>query len=159
MKHILLNFPMPPTANEQLAVYRGRMMKTSKARLFDSMIERYRLKNNKILLGLREDLLKDLENGFLLRVDTYFCFSYERLITKKATIKTIDTNNRIKSTLDAVSKAIGIDDKYFVSGYSEKVIRCKLSSEDHSLIVITPAPPIRTEDQVRQSLIIPPSLK
>jgi hypothetical protein len=152
MKHILKNFPLCPSANKQHFISRGRLIKSSLARAFDKQVEIYIAINRKTLEDLKTDLNSIISQGMLLRVDTYFCFDESSLLTKKNTIKVIDTNNRIKATLDAVSKAIGIDDKYFVSGYSEKVIRCKLSKENHSLIIISPALSLQSEEIIQQSL-------
>lgn len=146
---------MPPTANKQLIMSRGRFIKATEARVFDNNVLNYILRNRKIIEEIRIDLLKYIDKGLMLRVDTYFCFEYQKLITKEGKPKTIDTNNRIKATLDAVSKAIGIDDKYFSQGYSEKVVRCTSSNEDHSIILIEPTSQIVSEETILTTATIP----
>lgn len=120
---ILFKLPMPPTANKQLMPVRGRLIKTNAARVFDKQIAFYRLSQFRKLETLKLQMSALLQKEkCLFSVHYYFCFPKDRLISKKNEIKMLDSTNRLKSTEDALSKLIEIDDKYFNQNRVEKVI-------------------------------------
>lgn len=139
---------MPPTTNKQLTVSRGRIIKSSLARQFDYELNTYLTRNLKTMREINRDLMRYVSGGMMIRVDTYFCFDHTDLITKDNRPKVIDTNNRIKSTIDGVSKGIGIDDRYFTQGFAEKVIKWKSSDVNHCIIMLEPCQSIRSERQI-----------
>lgn len=144
---------MPPSINQQLMSVRGRMIKTRVAHQFDSEVNRFIIKNLRNAEKIRDEIRPILkENG--LRIDCFFCFHEPRVLTKtkkaKDWVKVLDANNRLKSTLDAVSRLIGVDDKFFFTGICEKVI-CKSLDEEQVIIKITPTT-LRTLDQIKKQI-------
>lgn len=83
---------------------------------------------NRFVAEIREFFLIEItaDPTLALKVDCFFAFPKEKLISKtakaKSPIKTLDANNRLKSCLDSVSRIIQIDDKHFVTGVCEKVV-------------------------------------
>lgn len=63
-----------------------------------------------------------IDQGLVLRVDTYFIFERSSIFTKKGEVKKKDHTNHIKLAHDALAKCLDIDDCYFFSGNCEKVI-------------------------------------
>lgn len=134
------DFPLPPSINEQLMSVRGRLIKTKKAREFDKQVDEYCRANRAKLNEIKETLIPALSlQG--LKIDCFFIFHEDRLVTKtkkaKDWLKVLDANNRLKSTLDGISKALQIDDKFFIAGNCEKV-SCKSLGEQRVLIRIKP---------------------
>ncbi len=155
---ILLGIPLPPSANEQLMTARPngkrftRMIKTLKARAFDDDLRLWMLKNKSEIFEIREKakaMISDDSKTFL-RVDCYFAFQNDRLFskTKKAKdfVKRLDANNRLKSSLDALSHILNIDDRYFWTGLCEKV-SCE-SAHDEQVIIKVSAWTAKTISQV-----------
>jgi Holliday junction resolvase RusA-like endonuclease len=124
MKFIFI-LPMPPTQNKQLAMFRGRMIKTREAREYSNKIESFRIRNAKALLGIRKQVqfwINDNKSG--LGVDLEFLFDNSSLLCKskgkQGQYKKIDADNRIKASLDGLSSILGVDDKFFIGGKREK---------------------------------------
>lgn len=127
-KYILPAMPMPPSINQQLGVRGGVMRKTQKAHDYHNQVTRWIFERQNFIINLRktfEELITQ-DQSLALRVDCYFAFPKEKLLSKtnkaKSPIKTLDANNRLKACLDSVSRVIQIDDKHFVTGLCEKVI-------------------------------------
>lgn len=144
--HILYDFPMPPSANKQLTISKGRMIKTSAARLFSEQVRLYGVRKWREI----EKIKKDIKEGDLLQIDCYFIFLDSRLVGKKGQIKKLDANNFLKSCLDGVASILGIDDKYFMANHVEK-IKCVNQSEEQAILVIRPAA-LRTLSQLTATL-------
>lgn len=117
-------FPLPPSANKQLASVRGRHIKTAVARRFDEKIMH--------LKSMRQAEWTTIEKSFrpflkdhVIRVDQYFVFHKDRIFTKtkqaKDWVHQLDHLNFNKASEDGLVKCIGIDDKFFFSGHKEKV--------------------------------------
>lgn len=126
------------------------MIKTNKAREYDNRVKEYIDKNIENAVRAKRELSDVVANKFSgLSVDCYFSFNESRIITKtkkaESWVKVLDANNRLKSCLDAVSKTIGIDDKFFITGVCEKVI-CK-DGQDESVTIVIKKTMIRTIDQ------------
>jgi len=131
--YIVLELPIPPTANKQLTVSRGRFIKSQEARIFDSKINKLKIIDFKDIESDQFKVKDWITNGFQLQIDLYFVFNYNRIFSKtkkaKSIYKKIDTNNRIKSSIDAVSKLLGIDDSLFFKESSFKVVTSNNSKE------------------------------
>ena len=132
---------MPPSINAQLAVRGGVLRKTSAAHDFDLNFKRWKLQN-RIDVDEAQIFFKRLlaaNPALFLRVDCYFVFHVERLLTKtkraKSPVKALDANNRLKSCLDKVSEIIGVDDKHFVTGVCEKVF-CESKHQEQVIVKI-----------------------
>lgn len=145
--------PMPPSINRQLASVKGRLIKTSEARNHEREISVFSLKHQSDCKKARiqiEQWIKD--QG--LQVDCFFVFHEERLLTKtkkaESWLKVLDANNRLKSSLDAISRIISVDDKYFVTGICEKV-SCKSLDEERVIYRISPTK-LRTVDQIQSQM-------
>ena len=115
MEILSLLIPMPPTSNRITMPMRGRLIKTSEYRIYESKIQIYKLKNFRKLEEIEERF-----KGKMLRVDTEFFFNHNRVYTKKGELKRIDSHNRIKIIFDVFSKLINIDDSRFVEGMHSK---------------------------------------
>lgn len=155
---ILSGIPLPPSANEQLMTARPngkrftRMIKTLKARAFDDDLRLWMLKNKDQIFQIRQHakaMVSD-ETKTYLRVDCYFAFQNDRLFSKtkraKDFVKRLDANNRLKSSLDALSHILNIDDRYFWTGLCEKV-SCD-SAQDEQIIMKVSAWTAKTINQV-----------
>lgn len=94
----------------------GRLIKTPEARRYEQAIQIYGLRFFKQI-----EAITSAFKGKMLRVDRYFIFHKSRLITKKNTLKKLDSSNRVKILDDQVSKLIEIDDCHFVTGVAEKL--------------------------------------
>ena len=120
---------MPPTANRQLQPVKmgrtARLIKTPDARAFDKELELYKKNGSFRFKKHHIDYLHEVLNQNPLSglvVNCYFVFPKSKVISKANTIKKLDANNRLKSTLDAVSYLTEIDDSRFFTGICEKVI-------------------------------------
>jgi hypothetical protein len=113
---LLTHLPIPPTSNRFLIPANGRLIKSPEARRYEGTMHIYALRFFKQIEAIAEAF-----KGKHLRVDRYFIFHKSRLITKKDTLKKLDSSNRVKILDDSVSKLIGIDDCYFITGVAEKL--------------------------------------
>lgn len=113
---ILTRLPIPPTSNRFVIPANGRLIKSPEARRYEATMKMYELRHFKEIEQIREAF-----KNKHLKVDRYFVFSKDRLITKKNTLKKLDTSNRVKVLDDCVSKLIGIDDCLFITGVAEKL--------------------------------------
>ena len=110
----ILKFPMPPSVNQSLMSVRGRLIKTNVARMFDGHVQKFKLLNHHKLETLNQILKQKIEEGYVIRVDTFFVFHSTRIIGKKYQVKTLDANNRIKAALDGLVKCLtDVDEKHF----------------------------------------------
>jgi hypothetical protein len=71
----------------------------------------------------------------------FFVFHKDRVISKtkqaKSKYKSIDSNNRIKSAIDAVAKLLGFDDKMIFKETSHKVT-CDDIKDEQLIVRIRP---------------------
>lgn len=126
--------------------------------MFDGQVNFYALRHGKLLDELKEKMKIMMATGNLLQVELYYVFPYEKLYTKKNTVKQLDSTNRQKSAEDAVSKLIGIDDSNFIRVTSERVIQCKLLGANEVIHArITPFKSIRTWTEIQASLTSQPN--
>lgn len=138
----LVNFPLPPSVNEYLMPVPGRVkvnqrtgklyksgafVKTELHRKYMDTCHQWRALHNKSfgeiqdhLLGLVHKARAD-KRRVAFRVDHYFALEDSRLWTVNNLPERLDADNRLKPCRDALSTLLGIDDKYFFSGYFEKV--------------------------------------
>lgn len=144
----LLRVPTCPTINESLMPKHNRLVLTPKMRKWKSMIDLYILANKRELKMASQLIHSLIKKNAVFKADSYHVFHNSRVWTKKGTPKTIDANNRIKATLDAASKMMGVDDKYFFAGDSEKLSTSNPSHEQ-TIIVIRPMSP-RTLSQFKE---------
>lgn len=131
---ILDKLPLCPSQNAQLTMSfkQKRFIKTSKARDFDNEMFNYSIKFNKII----ENAKNWINPKDILKVDCYFVFHKSRLISQKKELKRIDSDNRLKSTRDAISKLLDYDDKYFVTGIVERCY-CEDIKDEQAIVIIT----------------------
>lgn len=139
---LMVNFPLPPSVNEYLVPVasnrygtdkRGRQfqkahfVKSATHTNYLKACHEWRALHNLSFTRIQEYLLnlqheaKSKREKFALRVDHYFAFEHSRLWTKNNLAEQIDADNRLKPCRDAIADLVGIDDKYFFSGYFEKV--------------------------------------
>lgn len=86
-----------------------------------------------------------IDQGLVLRIDTYFIFKRSSIFTKKNTVKKKDHTNHIKLAHDALAKCLDIDDCYFFSGNCEKVIG---ERESITFVITTHVP--MNEDMINE---------
>lgn len=140
--------PLCPSQNAQLTIsYKHRrFIKTDKARLFDSQMNDYALHFNKIIQNAKAIINpKDI-----LKVDCYFIFHKDRILSKKLELKRIDSDNRVKSTRDAISKLLEHDDRYFVTGIVERCY-CDDIKDEQAIVIITKSS-LKSYDQLKEHL-------
>jgi hypothetical protein len=122
----VLEFPMPPSINASLRPgFKGRFRKTPEALLFQSACQRFGIAHAKSFNNMNKELSKYLSHSHGLRVDAFFFFPQNKLVTtSKGTkrLKVIDANNRLKAALDGLASCLGIDDRHFIAGNCEKAI-------------------------------------
>lgn len=125
----LFNMPLPPSINQSMAIYNGRMLSSASKRSFFKDMRIYSLKNKKSLTRAVEPLYEAMaqDKTLCLRVDCYFALPHQKLFTQKNEVKVFDANNRLKSALDGLSQILEIDDKYFASGVAEKITTTRLN--------------------------------
>lgn len=150
MKYILLSTPMAPTVNEYLTVARGRMIKTSKFRLFEQRA--IRQIKQELELPKYINQLKEWTKSQVLRVDCYFIFNPEKVFTKtkkaKSWVQRIDVHNRLKPLHDVISKSTEVDDSFYFEGDCVKATSDP-NQEPYVLIKISPTKPKTIHDVLR----------
>lgn len=112
----LTRLPIPPTSNRFVIPAHGRLIKSPEARRYEATMRVYELRFFKDIEAIRNAFA-----GKTIKVDRYFIFHKSRVISKKNTIKRLDTSNRIKILDDCLSRIVGIDDCNFISGHCEKL--------------------------------------
>lgn len=163
-------FPLPPSQNDALMAvvgrqstnkkgkkyYKGRMVKTAHHRKYIEQCLLWSRQNQESLNKVISCLLKhkkEIESSgrvFALRVDAYFVFHVERIITEHNKSHALDVDNRLKPCLDGLKKVLGIDDKYFYASNCEKVVT-PLKEEECTMIRIE-LTKVKTLDQVKQMM-------
>lgn len=125
--------PMPPSANNQLAVVNGRLIKSSKMREFwiEADLKLGRQVNAQKLA------LAELRKCLRLTVDCRFYFEEKKIWTKDQRVKRMDTKNRLKPVHDVIAERIQIDDSRFWGGYDEKATALH-GQPEHVEVWITP---------------------
>lgn len=122
------------------------MVKTNVHRNYLQACYLWRAQHNNSFTRAQDELLRaqkearDSLRHFALRVDCYFAFEHSRLWTQKNAPQTLDADNRLKPCRDALASLLGIDDKFFFSGYFEKV-SAPTKSHEGTYIKITPMTP------------------
>ena len=125
---LLTRLPIPPTSNRFLMPAQGRLIKTPEARRYEQAIKLYELRFFKEI-----EAIKKAFAGKQIQIERFFIFERSRLISKKDTIKRLDTSNRIKILDDAISKIIDIDDCMFIKGPCEK-LWCETSKDEQVIV-------------------------
>lgn len=150
----LKGLPVPPSANSMYLTNVHKKWKTNKAGKQYMGVGTSRRKSQDLVnfqtqcLNYRNILLhkssniinmikKYIDDGYMLRVDTFIAIEHDRIWTKYNTPKQIDADNRRKALQDGISTIIGVDDKYIFSGNIEKVT-CVNKDFEQCLIRITP---------------------
>lgn len=128
---LLKKFPLGPSSNSIYSSVNGRFIKSVEARKYEALVDMYGLKEFRILDQFKE-LVKPHD---VFHVDMYFVFVRDRLVSKKETIKRLDSSNRIKSVSDGLSKILGIDDCRFVTGSYHKAY-CRFPQDEQVIIVV-----------------------
>lgn len=135
----LIKLPIPPSANRQMTISNGRFIKNSEARIFDGKIQEYRLRNWRIIEQAKKEVDLWIRSGIQLEIDLFFVFHEKRVFTKgvkaKSPYKRIDSNNRIKSSIDAVCKLLEFDDMIIFKETSHKVT-CDCPSKEQLIVRI-----------------------
>jgi len=161
---VIDNFPLGPSANElyepNVRRYRD---KSGKLRVtvagyrkgkvlseYMEAVELYKSRNIIKIIDISKQCKEWLKEGYVLRVDTYHAFQYDRVWTVNKKAQRLDANNRVKACLDAVANMIGVDDKYFFDGDCGK-LSCDRRESECTIIKISPMKPM-TLDQIRQKL-------
>lgn len=111
--------------------------KSDSLKLFQEKCLIYKKSHPQRLDKIRAECLKWIQAGYVLRVDTYFAFEHSRLWTEKMRPQQLDADNRRKPMQDEVGKLLEIDDKYFFSGFIEKV-SCINKDFECSIVKISP---------------------
>lgn len=128
---ILKKIPIPPTSNNLYSSVRGRLIKSIEGRKYEAALKLYSLRNFKLIEKIKEQL----KPNDTLRVECYFIFHKNRIISKKGEYKKLDATNRIKALHDALSEMIGIDDKQFISISADKII-CENVDDEQVVVLI-----------------------
>lgn len=134
--------------------HRGRMFKSAEHVNYMKRCEAWSLINknalDKIITALKSYKAKCEAAGvtFGLEIDCYFVFHVERIVTKSGQAQELDVDNRLKPCLDALKKALTLDDRYFFAGHYEKVTT---HTKDLECVMIRIKPTTRRNlTQIRQ---------
>lgn len=106
---------------------KGRFVKTAEHHNYLKRCEKWASLHGEAFTQIRNEILKIAEDGRLnkervsFRVDTYFAFEESRLWTVNNLPQQLDADNRLKPCRDALAKILKLDDKYFFSGFFEKI--------------------------------------
>lgn len=144
----LVNFPLPPSVNEYLMPVAGPTARNKKGKLYTTgrwvktephkaymrRCHEWRALHNAHWWKIQDELqgmvraARAAKVRLAFQVDTYFAFEESRLWTVNGLPQRLDADNRLKPCRDALAELLGIDDKYFFSGFFEKV---STTSKDH----------------------------
>jgi Holliday junction resolvase RusA-like endonuclease len=141
---IFKQFPMAPSVNQCYAG-KTRRYATKELKQFKKEAELWALKNKEQIVKAKK-LIQDQD---WVEISIYICVMSQKLYTKKKMIKKWDASNRIKATLDALTKMLDKDDAHFFINRVEKVITL---DQPHLMITLKPTT-IKTEVQVLNELI------
>lgn len=123
--------PMPPSSNNQY-IQRGRFRVPSlELREFKAEFERV-AREREIAFSKAAKLIAEWG---ALEVHCVFYFPFEKLFTKKSTVKRLDVSNRIKAIHDCLSDAIKRDDADFFLISAEKRV-----TEEEAYVDVTISP-------------------
>lgn len=114
---VLKKYPLNSSSNKMYASVRGRFIKSKLARLYESEVFDYYLRNKNAINKIKS-IITDKN---LIKLDTYFIFHKDRLIGKQGQIKKLDCTNYLKSSHDTLMALLNIDDKQIISGHYEKI--------------------------------------
>ncbi len=166
----LMNFPLPPSVNDYLMPVAGKLKMNKKGKLYRAghfvktpvHIEYRKLCNLWVLqhkrafdeiqnhlLG-RVHVAREKKQRIAFRVDHYFAFEESRIWTVNNLPERIDADNRVKPCRDAIADMLGIDDKYFFSGFFEKVSTNSKDSECTAIRISQMVP--RTLQDLKQQM-------
>lgn len=116
------NLPFPPTVNKMYAGY-PRRYKTSEAKVFETAVDMWFVKNRSLVLEARKSVRAALlDSETFLRVSLDLIIPRAFLFTKKGNVKKVDASNRIKATLDQLANLLNVDDNRFFLGSVEFLI-------------------------------------
>ncbi len=167
----LVNFPLPPSVNEYLIpiaggwatnkkgkkYQKGRWVKSEVHKLFTENCRKYAVLHNNSIERIKCEIHGLVDHArsqnlrIAFRVDTYFAFEDSRLWTVNNFAEQLDADNRVKPCRDAVSELLKLDDKYFFSGFYEKVT-VPTKAEECSYVRITLTTP-RTLNDLRSQMV------
>lgn len=162
---IWIDLPLPPSANEMYETSVVRIRKTNKhgksyqgfktGKRKADCLQEFQLKcrslknaNAKAVKTIKEQCKFWIQSGYVLKVDSWFAFTYDRIWTKDGNPKKLDADNRRKALQDGLSIILDIDDCHFFSGIVEKVT-CATKELQCSVIRISPIRP-QTLDEIRK---------
>lgn len=135
----LYKFPIPPTVNRQYMPSRGRLIKSTEARQYDTRVETFVLLNKRKIEAFKEHAYYLLVESPYLSITTIFVFHRSKLLTKKDKLKKIDVSNRLKSCHDNFAKVIGLDDSHFVN-VNAKFAICEDEKDEQVIIELAREP-------------------
>lgn len=131
-----VRFPLPPSINKSLKPLKstGRLVKTKEAQIWEKRVLAWSFKNYKDIDKCKVDLLNNKDP---LEMHLTFVLHKPRFITKEGIIKKgrLDCGNFEKSTTDAISKLIGVDDAFFNKKILQRVY-CENESDQQVIIDI-----------------------
>ncbi len=115
---------MPPSSNNCYVTSRsGHRFPSRELKAFKSEMLDWSKENLEALTRAIDEFRAPMktEQRFI-RMDRYFIFPRERVLCLDGTAKKLDASNRIKCLDDSLSDILGIDDCWFSSGYTAKLI-------------------------------------
>lgn len=89
-----------------------------------------------------------IEQGFVIRMDSFVAFEYSRVWSLQGKPKQIDSDNRIKSLQDCIADMLGIDDKHIFIVNMEK-ITCEFKLDEQAIISLEAVKP-RTLNDIKK---------
>jgi len=145
----LYNFPLAPSVNDSLMPiagklkfnkfgkpYRqGHLVKTKHHKqyqevcLFWANRNRESIEKIKTYITMMKNHSEKQKQRFALKIECFHAFEESRLFTVNNKNEQLDADNRLKPTMDAITKILGIDDKIYFHASSEKVTTHSKESE------------------------------
>lgn len=129
---ILLDFlPIPPSINKtyRFSSRSKTLYKSAEALAFKEKIMAWHLKHQPHVKHMKELLCAMMAQTETLEIQIHLFLDSKRIFTKKGKPKRLDTDNRAKALIDAVSEILELDDKHFFKVSIEKLPAENLGSE------------------------------
>lgn len=121
MTNLILTLPIKPvSANALKGMYRGRMIKSAQARVYE---REFKLLLNKFSKEITAFFSMFDDEKHALDAEFYFYFPEEELLTKNGHIKERrhDLDNMLKSTIDNLFSSLPVDDALVCSMFARKI--------------------------------------
>lgn len=133
----ITGLPLPPSANSMYDINVNKkwikrngkpFLKTSTGKrksaeliTFQTRCELFKRQHTQSIEKISKMCHEWIQQGFMIGMDSYCIFQYDRIWSKDRKPLNLDADNRRKALQDAIFALLGIDDRYVFCGNIEKV--------------------------------------